>query len=111
MGQLRKRGNVWWMRYYRSGERIEESARTSKHEEARELMKSREGDVAKGVAVSPRARRLTFEEAAKDLETEYTVNRRRTLKHLKRRLKLHLKPFFGGDRRLSDISASDVRAF
>jgi hypothetical protein len=35
MGELRKRGAVWWIRYYRNGRRFEESARTSKKEEAR----------------------------------------------------------------------------
>ena len=26
MGQIRKRGKVYWIRYYRNGQRIEESA-------------------------------------------------------------------------------------
>ena len=52
MGQLRKRGNVWWIRYYRNGRRFEESARTDKKEAARDLLRIREGDVAKGVPVS-----------------------------------------------------------
>ena len=33
-----------------------------------------------------------------DLETEYTVNKRDSLAHLKRRITLHLKPWFGGRR-------------
>lgn len=33
MGQLRKRGDIWWIRYYRNGRRYEESARTEKWEE------------------------------------------------------------------------------
>lgn len=28
MGSLRKRGGVWWIRYYRNGRRSEESANT-----------------------------------------------------------------------------------
>jgi integrase len=98
------------MRFYRNGERLEESARTSKYEEARELLKSREGDVADGRPVSPKAGRLRFDDAAADLVTEYTVNGRKSIKPLQRRLKLHLLPWFGG-RRLVDVSTADVRAF
>ena len=60
MGQLRKRGGVWWIRYYRAGRRFEESARTGKHEEARELLKRIEGDIAKGVPVTSAVGRLRF---------------------------------------------------
>jgi integrase len=110
MGQLRKRGNVWWMRYYRNGERIEESARTPDFEVARDMMNSREGDVADGRPVSPKAARLRFDDAAADLVTEYTINGRRTLKHLQRRIKLHLAPWFAG-RRMVDIDTPDVRTY
>lgn len=110
MGQLRKRGNIWWIRYYKHGQRFEESARTSSYEEARDLLKIKEGDIAKGAPVSPRVGRVTFDDAAKDLEADYTANERKTIEHLQRRIKKHLKPYFGG-RRLSDISTIDIRAF
>lgn len=110
MGQLRKRGDVWWIRYYRNGRRFEESARTDNYKKALDLLKVREGDVAKGVPVSPRVGRLRFEEAAADLVTEYTINRRKTLTDVKRRIDLHLSPFFAG-RRMSEITSTDVRTF
>jgi hypothetical protein len=50
MGQIRRRGGVWWIRYYDgNGRRREESARTDKWEKARDLLKQREGDIANGV--------------------------------------------------------------
>jgi integrase len=110
MGQIRKRGRVYWIRYYRNGQRLEESAHTDKKDVARDLLKSREGDIADGRPVSLKAGRLRFEDAAADLVTEYTVNRRKTLKHLQRRFKKHLTPWFGG-RRLVDVTTPDVRAF
>jgi integrase len=110
MGQIRKRGGVYWIRFYKNGQRLEESAHTDKWETARDLLKSREGDVADGRPVSPKAARLRFDDAAADLETEYTINGRRTLKDLQRRFKLHLTPWFGG-RRLVDIATPNVRAF
>lgn len=110
MGSLRKIGRVYWIRYYRSGQRLEENTHTSKFEEARDVLKAREGAIADGRPVSPKANRVRFEEAAADLETEYTINGRRTLGHLKRRLRLHVLPALG-PRRLIDITASDIRAF
>jgi hypothetical protein len=43
MGQLRKRWNVWWIRYYRDGRRIEESSGTSSYDEAKTVLRTREG--------------------------------------------------------------------
>lgn len=51
MGQLRKRWNTWWIRYYRNGQRIEESAGHD-YEEARTTLRTREGAIAKGVPVT-----------------------------------------------------------
>jgi hypothetical protein len=52
MGQVRKRGNVWWIRYYRHGRRIEESSGSDRRKVAEDLLKLREGEVAKGVPIS-----------------------------------------------------------
>lgn len=110
MGQIRKRGGVYWIRYYRNGQRIEESARTSKHEEARDLLRDREGEISKGVPITARSTRLTFDDAAKDVVTDYTVNGKRSKAELERRITLHLQPYFGG-RRLSTITTADLRTF
>jgi len=110
MGTIRKRGGVYWIRYYRNGQRHEESAQSGKKQTAIDLLKIREGDVAKGLPVSARINRLRFDEAAADLVTEYEVNGRRSLDELKRRIRLHLTPFFGG-RRMASVTAADVRAY
>ena len=110
MGQLRKRGNVWWIRYYRSGRRIEESAETGKWEVARDLLRDREGEISKGVPITPHSIKLTFDDAVKDVQADYTANGKRSKGELDRRIKLHLTPYFGG-RRLSSITTADLRAF
>lgn len=76
MGQLRKRGGVWcWgIRCYRDGRRHEESAETDKWEPAHDLLKQREGDVAKGAPISAKVGRLRFENASADLLTDYKIN-------------------------------------
>jgi integrase len=110
MGQLRKRGTVWWIRYYRNGKRHEESSHSEKKEVARDLLRRREGAIADGVPVTAKINRFRFEDAAKDLVTEYKVNNRRSLDELERRIEKHLAPFFGG-RRMASITTADVRTY
>jgi integrase len=110
MGSLRKRGGVWWVRYYRDGRRHAESSGSAKETEARRLLRLREGDIERGLPVSAKIGRLRFEEAAQDLVNDYRTNRKATLKDVERRVDLHLRPFFGG-RRLSTITTSDIRAY
>lgn len=110
MGQLRKRGNVWWLRYFRNGKRYEESSGSDKKGVARDLLRLREGDIAKGMPVSSRMNRYRFADAIADIKAEYRAKARRSLPELERRIKLHLDPWFG-NRRMSDITTSDVLAF
>jgi hypothetical protein len=97
MGELRKRGSVWWLRYYRNGRRFEESAWTDKCEVARDLLRTREGDIAKGVPVSAKIGRLRYEDAAADLQTDYKINAKKSIAHVKRHVK-QLTKYFGGRR-------------
>ena len=64
--------------------------RLDKYEAARSLLREREGDISKGVPISARSTRLTVDEAAKDVATDYTVNGRRSKDNVERRIKLHL---------------------
>ena len=49
MGQIRKRGKYYQIRYYRSGQRIEESTGYTKCEDARDELRKRVGQVSDGV--------------------------------------------------------------
>lgn len=109
MGQIRKRGGVWWIRYYRNGQRFEESAHTDKRDEARDLLKQREGDVARGVPLTAKIGRLRFEDAAADLVTDYKINGKRSVGHVERHVK-RLKVYFGG-MRLAAINGAEIRKY
>jgi ABC-type dipeptide/oligopeptide/nickel transport system ATPase component len=74
LGEIRKRGDVYWIRYYRNGKRHEESARSARKADAERLLAIREGDVAKGVPVSAKIGQLCFEDAVKDLVNDYKAN-------------------------------------
>ena len=112
MGSIyRQRGRCNWMiKYYRDGRPIVESARTDDKTEAKKLLRQRESAVDHGLPLTSRITRFRFEEAADDLLKEYEANGRRSLKDLRSRLKLHLKPAFDG-RRMSAITTSDIRLF
>ena len=110
MGEVKRRGRIWWIRYYRNGRRHEESARTEKRTEAEHLLKLREGDVARGVPITTRIGQLRYEEAAADFLNDYQVNGRRAYNHVERRHRLALEPYFRR-RRMVTISTPDVRAY
>jgi integrase len=110
MGAIRKRGNIWWVRYSRGGKRFEESTGRTKEADARRLLKLREGDIERGVAITPRMGRVTVTEAISALLTEYQVNGRRTHDDLKRRVEKHLTPFFG-HRRMAAITTTDINTY
>src|SRR5262245_36871579 len=107
----RQKGRSTWMiKYYRDGRAIYESSGTDVKDDARDTLKKREAAIVDGLPVSNKIGKLRFEDAKKDLINDYTVNNRRSLDELERRITLHLEPFFG-HRKLSTITTTDVRAF
>lgn len=107
-----------WLKYYQGGRAVRESTGTTKETVARRMLRAREGDVEHGIPLSPKMGRVTFEDAAKDLLNDYTINGKKTRDHAKRRIDLHLAPAEGVDgkklfsgRRLVNITTTDIRAF
>ena len=66
-GTIRERP-TWWLKYYQNGRAIRESTGTTKETVARRMLRLREGDVERGIPVNPKLGRLTFEEAAADIQ-------------------------------------------
>ena len=110
MGELKRRGQIWWIRYYKNGRRYEESSGSAKEAEAKSLLRLREGDIQRGVALTPKVGRIRVDEAAKDVVNDYRTNRKRSLDDVERRIELHLKPFFG-NRRMASIRRADIREY
>ena len=110
MGHLYRRGTIYWIKYYRNGRAFYESSGSKKEGDAKRLLHLREGDIAKGVPVTPKVGRLVFDDLAEDVINDYRTNGRRTIEDLKRRFRKHLLPFFGG-RRACVITTTHVRRF
>ena len=100
----------WWIKYHVAGRPVCVSSESDKKDDAKKLLREREHLVDTGAAIPAPVNRLTFEDAAADLVTDYTTNKRRSLRVVELRIKKHLASFFGR-RRLMTISTLDVRAF
>src|SRR5688572_3778013 len=109
-GELRKRGRIWWLRWYVNGVRQEESSSSTSKTVARDQLRRKLGAVASGEPVTARIGRFRFDDAAKNLLTDYRVNDRRSIDEAGRRIRLHLEPHFGG-RRMAAITTDDVLAY
>lgn len=100
----------WWIKYVRAGKPYQESSGSVRKKDAVELLRQREGDISRGIAITPKVGRVTFEEAANDLLNDYRTNGKRSIDAAERRVRKHLAPFFGGWK-MANITTSDVRAF
>lgn len=111
MGMIYKqsKSRFWWIKYYRDGRPFRESTGTEKESEARRILREREGDIARGRPVVPRADRIRFEELAEDLLNDYRINARRSLDRVEWALK-HLRAQFGGSRVLT-ITTPAIRSY
>ncbi len=102
-------GRIWWIKYYLDGRPVRESTGVGKESAARRILTEREGRIASGQPVLPRADRIRYEEVATDLLQHYKTTGSRDLVELNGRL-AHLDPFFAG-RRIAAVSQADVTAY
>jgi len=103
-------GATWWIKYYRCGVPMRESSGSEKEGVAKSLLRQREADIDRGVPITPRTNRVTFDELAADVVNDYKVNGKRSLVDVERHLDTHLKPFFGGKRAMN-ITTVAVRGY
>ena len=101
-------GKVWWLKYYRHGKPYRESSKTGKITEAERLLKKREGEIAEGKLPGIYFDKITFDELAKDLVTDYTVNGKDTLNRAKWSIDCLKKSFEG--MRATDITTDRIQA-
>jgi len=109
MGRIFKRGPIYWIAYYHRGKEFRESSYSDSEKEARRLLKKRIGEAGTGRFTGVREERVTFEDLANSLLTDYQVNRRRSLRSARLSIS-HLRGFFGLER-ASDITTDRVKAY
>lgn len=100
----------YWIKYSRSGKSFNESSGFTREQDAKGLLRKREGDIEAGRPVTPQVGKMSFEEGAADLLADYTANDKKSYAVVERRIRKHLTPFFER-RRMANITTSDVRAY
>ena len=101
----------WFIRYYdASGKAHDESTGSTKIGVAKALLHEREAAKGRGEPVGAHIGRLSYNDAVKAVEDDYAMNGRRTVDDVKRRVRLHLTPYFGG-RRMSNITTDVITAY
>jgi len=88
---------------------VRETTGTRRESDARRFLKDREGRVAVGQAVLPRADRVRYEEIARDLREHYQTTGARNLREVETRLQ-HLDRFFKS-RRVAALSQADATSY
>lgn len=109
MGCIYKRGEIYWVKYYRAGKPYSESSKSKKETDAKRLLKLREGQIAENRFTGLKAERVKFDELALDLVNDYKVNGKKSLDRAERSVK-HLTSFFEGVRAV-DIGTDSIRTY
>src|SRR2546427_8983463 len=102
-----KESAVIWLKYRDAlGVLRRESSETEKEQEARRLLKQREGAAVEGRVIAPRADKVTVSELLDELKQEYTANQRRSSRRLAFSIQ-RLAPFFG-HLRAARLTSADI---
>jgi integrase len=109
MGNLYKRGNIWWIKYYRAGESYRESSNSEKESEAKRLLKLREGQIVEGRFPGLMIGKIAYEELSNDLINDYRINKRKSLERAVMSLK-HLASYFA-DKKAASITSDVINEY
>lgn len=109
MGTIYKRGQIYWIKYYRAGKPYRESTHSGKVTKAQRLLKLREGQVVENRFPGLRVEKVRFEELEQDLLNDYRVNGKKSIERVEMSLK-HLKAFFERVRAI-DITTDRIKTY
>jgi integrase len=94
---------------YHRGKEYRESSRSDSEAQARKLLKKRIGEVATGQLIGPSEERVSFEDLAKMLITDYEINGKRSVDSARLSIR-HLREFFSLYRAI-DITPDRISAY
>jgi integrase len=109
MGTIYKRGNTYWIQYYRNGKPYRETTKSKKEADAKRLLKKREGEISEGKLPGIYFDRIRFDELAEDFLTDYRINGRKSTERAERSVR-RLKKHFGGFR-VPQITSPKINAY
>jgi integrase len=109
MGSIYKRGEIYWIKYYRNGKPYRETTKSEKEADAKRLLKKREGEIAQGKIPGSYFDKIRFDELAEEFLAEYRINQRKSLQRAKISV-AHLKDAFSG-LRATEITTPCIQAY
>jgi integrase len=109
MGSIYKRGNIYWIKYYRNGKPYRESSESKKEADAKRLLKKREGEISNGKLPGIYFEKVRFDELAESFLTDYRINQKKSFERAEHSVS-HLKNFFEG-LRVVDITTPRIQAY
>jgi integrase len=109
MGSIYKRGNFYWIKYYRNGKPYRESSESKKESDAKRLLKKREGEISQGKLPGIYFEKVRFDELAEGFLADYRVNQKKSLERAEHSVK-HLKSAFEG-LRVVDITTPRIQSY
>jgi integrase len=86
MGMIYKRGEVFWIKYYRNGKPYRESSESKKEADAKRLLKKREGEISDGKLPGVYFDKVIYDELRAELLIDYELRGRKSLRRLKNSL-------------------------
>ena len=108
-GSLFRRGNVWWVSYYRDGRKIRESLKTTDEGKAERRAKKLRDAVTAGKLPLPDERRVTVGQLLDDLLVDLELRGAASLGTVRSHLKPVREAF--ALRRASEMDTSDVQRY
>lgn len=109
MGSIYKRGNIYWIKYYRNGKPFRESSESKKEADAKRLLKKREGEISQGKLPGIYFDKVLFDEIAEDFLTDYRINQKKSLDRAEHSVNQLKKQFEGI--RVADITTPRIKAY
>jgi integrase len=109
MGSIYKRGETYWIKYYRQGKPFRESTKSEKEADAKRLLKKREGEIAQGKIPGVYFEKVRFDELAENFLADYRINQKKSVARAERCIK-HLRKEFEGAR-ATDITTPRINAY
>ncbi len=110
LGSLFKRGNTFWICYYRDGRRYRESADSDKETIAAKLLKRRLADAASGKPIGPEVEKTTLSDLQGILLDHYRMNGKRSTRRVAQALD-HLLAHFDPSSRANAITGDRVNRY
>ena len=108
-GHIYKRGDIYWIKYFRNGKPYYESSKSTREGDANKLLNRRLGEIAAGSLPGVYFDRVRFDEIAADFLTDYRLNQKKSLKKAEQ-VTEHLKSYFRGYT-VTQITTPKIQAY